>query len=83
MVGHQVQSDGQRTVKVSILREKGDVIAKAVPRISKELHQIRAITERWTVDQRWTLLLTRLLRHGLGSKWLPGLSTEANYLLSG
>ena len=35
MVGRQVQSDGQRTVKVSILREKGDVIAKAVPQIIK------------------------------------------------
>ena len=52
MVGHQFQSDGQRTVKVSILREKGDVIPKAVPQISKELHQLRAITERWTVDQK-------------------------------
>ena len=29
-VGCQVQSGGQRTVKVSILHEKGDVIAKAV-----------------------------------------------------
>ena len=29
-VGRQVQSGGQRTVKVSILHEKGDVIAKAV-----------------------------------------------------
>ena len=82
-VGRQVQSGGQRTVKVSILHEKGDVIAKAVTQISKELHQIRAITERWTVDQRWTLLLTRLLRHGLGGKWLPGLPTEAKLLLSG
>ena len=30
-----------------------------------------------TVDQKWTLLLTRLLRHGLGGKWLPGLPIEA------
>ena len=29
-VGRQVQSGGQRTVEVSILHEKGDVIAKAV-----------------------------------------------------
>jgi hypothetical protein len=47
-VGRQIQSGGQRTVKVRILHEKGDVIAQAVTRISKELHQIRSITERWS-----------------------------------
>jgi hypothetical protein len=70
-VGRQVQGGGQRTVKVSILHEKGDVIAKTVTQISKELHQIRAITERWTVDQRWTLLLTRLLRRRARWKMAP------------
>ena len=55
-VGRQVQSGGQKTVKVSVLHEKGDLIAQAVTRTSNELHQIRAITERWTVEQRWTLL---------------------------
>jgi hypothetical protein len=44
---------------------------------------IHAITERWTVVQRWTLLLTRLLRRWLGGKWLPGLPDEAKILLSG
>jgi hypothetical protein len=29
---------GQRTVKVSILHEKGDLIAHAITRISNELH---------------------------------------------
>ena len=82
-VGRQVQSGGQRTVKVSVLHEKGDLIAQAVTQISKELHQIRAITERWHVDQRWTLLLTRILRRWLGGKWLPGLPDEAKLLLSG
>lgn len=82
-VGQQVQSGGQRTVKVSVVHEKGDLIAQAVTQISKELHQIHAITERWNVDQRWTLLLTRLLRRGLGGKWLPGLPDEAALLLSG
>lgn len=48
-------------------------IAVAVTRISKELHHIRAITERWSPDQRWALLLTRLLRRWLGGKWRPGL----------
>jgi len=82
-VGRQVQSGGRRTVKVSVLHEKGDHIAHAVTRTSNELHRIRAITERWTVDQRWTLLLTRLLRRWLGGKWLPGLPDEAQLLLSG
>jgi hypothetical protein len=82
-VGRQVQSGGRRTVKVSVLHEKGDLIAGAVTRISKELHHIRAITERWSVEQRWTLLLTRLLRRWLGGKWLPGLPPDAALLLSG
>jgi len=82
-VGRQVQSGGRRTVKVSLVHEKGDLIAQAVTRISNELHQIRAITERWSVDQRWTLLLTRLLRRWLGGKWLPDLPEEASLLLSG
>jgi hypothetical protein len=47
---------------------KGDLIAQAVTRISNELHRIRAITVRWNIQQRWTLLLTRLLRRWLGGK---------------
>jgi hypothetical protein len=47
------------------------------------LHYIRAITERWSVEQRWTLLLTRVLRRWLGGKWLPALPEEAGLLLSG
>lgn len=82
-VGRQIQSGGRRTVKVSVLHEKGDHIARAVTRISNELHHIRAITERWSVDQRWTLLLTRLLRRWLGGKWLFGLPEDAGLLLSG
>ncbi len=82
-VGRQVKSGGQRTVKVSVLHEKGDLIAHAVTLISNELHHIRAITERWDVEQRWTLLLTRLLRRWLGGKWLDGLPPEAHLLVSG
>lgn len=82
-VGRQVQSGGRRTVRVSVLHEKGDLIAQAVTRISNELHHIRAITERWSVYQRWALLLTRLLRRWLGGKWLPGLPDDAELLLSG
>lgn len=82
-VGRQVQSGGQRTVKVSVLHEKSDVIARAVTEISKEIHLMSAITERWSIEQKWTLLLTRLLRHWLGGKWLPGLPADAKLLLSG
>jgi len=82
-VGRQVQSGGQRTIKVSILHEKGEVLAQAIRQISGEIGQIRTITERWTLEQRWTVLLTRLLRHWLGGKWLPGLPHAAGRLLSG
>lgn len=82
-VGRQVQSGGQRTIKVSILHEKGDLLAQAIRAISGEIGRIRAITERWTVEQRWALLLTRLLRRWLGGKWLPGLPEHAGLLLSG
>ncbi len=68
-VGRQSQSGGQKTVRVRVLHEKGDLVAQAVMRTSNELHQIRAITERWTVEQRWTLLLIRVLRRWLGGKW--------------
>jgi hypothetical protein len=82
-VGRQVQSGGQRTVRVSLLHEKGDIIARAVTLISRQLHHMRRITEQWTPTQRWTLLLTRLLRRWLGGKWLPGVPLEAEPLLSG
>jgi len=82
-VGRQVQSGGQRTVKVSILHENKDAIAHAVTLISKELQHIQSITEQWTSLQCWTLLLTRLFRRWLGGKWLLGLPPEAILMLSG
>ncbi|HXS29990.1 MAG TPA: hypothetical protein VN755_04065 [Steroidobacteraceae bacterium] len=82
-VGRQVQSGGQRTVRVSLLHEKGDRIARAVTLISRQLQHMRLITERWSATQRWTLLLTRLLRRWLGGKWLPGVPPEGKLLLSG
>ena len=85
-VGRQVQSGGQRTIKVSILHEKGDLVARAIRKISGEIGQIRAITERWSVEQRGTLRLTRLLRRWLGGKWLPkfaaGSRTPAHWMKS-
>lgn len=82
-VARQVQGNGQRTVKVSIVHEKKDIIEKLVEQTSRQLHQIKLITERWSADEKWSLLLTRLLRRWLGGKRLPGLPNEAHLLLSG
>ena len=82
-VARQVQSGGQRKVKISILHEKGDIIARAVTLISSQLHAMMSIAERWTIEQRWAFLLTRLLRRWLGGKWVRGVPIEAAPLLSG
>ena len=82
-VARQVQSSGQRTVKVSLVHEKSQIITVLVGRTSRQMHQMKLITERWSAEEKWTLLLTRLLRRWLGGKWLPGLPAEANMLLSG
>jgi Transposase DDE domain group 1 len=82
-VARQVQSGGQRTIKVSLLHENGEQIAALVSLTSKQLQQIKPITERWSAEQKWALLLTRLLRRWLGGKWLSGLPPDADLLLSG
>jgi len=66
-VGRQVQSGGKRTVKVSVLHENKESIARAVTLISTELNHIGIIMEKWNPHQRWTLILTRLFR-----RWLAG-----------
>ncbi len=82
-VGRAVQSGGQRTIKVSLLHEYREEIAALVTLTSKQLQRTSVITERWSATEKWTLLLTRLLRHWLGGKWLHGLPAEASLLLSG
>ena len=82
-VARQVQGGGQRTIKVSILHEKKDIIEELIGQASRQLQQMKLITERWSGEEKWTLLLTRLLRRWLGAKWLPGLPEGANLLLSG
>lgn len=82
-VARQVQSAGQRTIKVSLLHEYRQNIAQAVGLTSRQLHHMARITERWNPEEKWALLLTRLLRRWLGGKWLPGLPQEANMFLSG
>jgi ribosomal protein S7 len=62
---------------------ESSLIAHAFTSTSNESQQIRATTERWTIEQRWTLFLTRVLRRWLGGKWLPGLPEEAALILSG
>ncbi len=64
-VARQIKSAGQRTVRVSILHEKSHLIAHAITQISNEIAQISSITERWTVSQRWTLLLIPTVRNKL------------------
>jgi len=82
-VARQVQSGGQRTVKVSLVHEKRDDITALVGLTSRQLHEMGRITERWSAGEKWSLLLTRLLRPWLGGKWLPGLPDDAHLLLSG
>ena len=43
-VGRQLQSGGQRTIKVSILHERRDQVARAIRQINGEIGQIRPIT---------------------------------------
>jgi len=82
-VGRQVQSGRQRKVKVALVHELGEAIALAVTRVSQSLHEMNSIAEQWSVDQRWLLLLTRLLRPWLGGRWLSGIPPDAKRLLDG
>ena len=82
-VARAVHSGGQRTIKVSLLHEKGAQIEVLATRTSQQLHQIKLITEQWSTEKKWSLLLTRLLRRWLGGKWLAEMPPEAVRLLSG
>ena len=75
-VGRQVQSGGQRTVKISLTHEKGADVAEAVSLISRRLHEFMTIAEQWTIYQRWAYLLTCVLRPWLGGKWLTGVPPD-------
>lgn len=82
-VGRQVQSAGQKTVKISLTHDQSSKTAAAVTLISKRLHEFSLIAEQWAVAQRWAYLLTCVLRPWLGRKWLSGVPPDARtYLIA-
>ena len=82
-VGRRVESGGQKCIKVSLLHEKGGVIARAITAISKELSRLAATTEQWTQEARWQLFLLRIYRQYFGGKRPLGFPTDGEKLLSG
>ena len=82
-VGRQVQSGGQKTVRISLTHNQGGAVATAVTLVSKRLHEFGAIAEQWGIDQRWAYLLTCVLRPWLGGKWLSGVPPNCRIYLSG
>jgi hypothetical protein len=81
-VGRLTQHGGKSTVKVSLLHENREAIVHSIAHVSNTLDRFHAITERWTIKQRWALLLTHIFRHWLGGKWLGQLPNDAHLILS-
>lgn len=82
-VARLIRHGGQRTVKVSLQHEKRDLLVPAITTVSNTLRRFHASAEQWTLEERWTLLLTHIFRHWLGGKWLGPLPPKARLLLSG
>jgi len=82
-VARLTRHGGQSTIKVSLQHENRESLVQAIAHVSNTLGRFHAIAERWTIDQRWVLLLTHIFRHWLGGKWLGSLPPEAESLLSG
>ena len=74
---------GQSTIKVSLQHDKKELLVEAIKLVSKTLCRFYLIAERWSIQQRWTLLLTHIFRHWLGGKWFGALPDGAHALLSG
>ena len=68
---------------MSLPHENGPLLAVAITAVSNTLQRGNASAERWTAEQRWTLLLTHLFRRWLGGKWLGELPPQAALFLSG
>ncbi len=75
-VGRQVQSGGQKTVKVSLTHDMSAKIVESVSLISRRLHELNLTAEQWDISQRWAYLLTCVLRPWLGGKWLSGVPPD-------
>jgi len=43
---------------VSVQHEQSDRITAAITQVSSTLHRFNVIAQRWTILERWTLLLT-------------------------
>lgn len=82
-VARLTRHSGQSTVKVSLQHENRASLVQSIAHVSNTLGRFHAIAERWTIEQRWALLLTHIFRHWLGGKWLGSLPAEAKPLLSG
>jgi hypothetical protein len=82
-VARLTRHGGQSTIKVSLQHENREALVQAITHVSNTLGRFHAIAERWTIEQRWVLLLTHIFRHWLGGKWLGSLPAEAAVLLSG
>lgn len=82
-VARMTRHSGQRTIKVSLQHANRDALVQSISNVSNTLGRFHSITEQWTIEQRWILLLTHIFRHWLGGKWLGSLPDEAEPLLSG
>ena len=82
-VARGTRHGGQTTIKVSLQHENKEALMQSILKVSSTLQRFAANTERWSVLQRWELLLTHIFRHWLGGKWLGRLPPEAGLLLSG
>jgi Transposase DDE domain group 1 len=82
-VARMTRHSGQCTIKVSLQHDKKELLVEAIKLVSKTLRRFYLIAERWSIEQRWTLLLTHIFRHWLGGKWLGALPEGAQALLSG
>jgi hypothetical protein len=55
----------QRKVRVSLQHENSQELAQAIAHVSNTLQRFWFIAEQWSVQQRWTLLLSHIFRHWL------------------